>query len=234
MAVYLKCADACGSLESMLTYEEEDAAPSLMRLAALQLVAESALDMRSSDGGTVEVWTIRAEGDAVRGTAPRLAVREGIELSAEMLVNGLPYTVTTLVEEAGYRSPTRAALLLQITAVSATDTRRFEERVPVATHVSLTAKDCERLLDGTQMETAAVDLSQSGIGIACLDVRVRPGDVYALHCRFLHGVVEQDIEVARTTSFDSGQRIVGCRFVQPTAATNAVIDRVMSRDDAAG
>ena len=98
--------------------------------------------------------------------------------------------------------------------------------------MSLTAKDCERLLDGTQMETAAVDLSQSGIGIACLDVRVRPGDVYSLHCRFLHGVVEQDVEVARTTSFDSGQRIVGCTFVQPTAATNAVIARVMSRDDA--
>jgi hypothetical protein len=216
----------------MQTYDDLDTPPSLIRTAALQLVAESALDMRSSDGGEVEVWTIRAEGDAVRATAPRLAVREGIELAAELLVNGLPYTVTTVVEEAGYRSPTRAALLLHVTDVSATDTRRFEERVPVATHVSLTAKDCERLLDGTQMESAAVDLSQSGIGISCLDVRVRQGDVYALHCRFLHGVVEQDIVVSRTTSFDSGQRIVGCSWVQPTAATHAVIERVLSRDDA--
>jgi hypothetical protein len=216
----------------MQTYDEHDTPPSLIRMAALQLVAESALDMRSSDGGEVEVWTIRAEGDSVRATAPRLAVREGIELAAEILVNGLPYTVTTTVDEAGYRSPTRAALLLHVTDVAPTDTRRFDERVPVATHVSLVAKDCERLLDGTQMETAAVDLSQSGIGISCLDARVRPGDVYALHCRFMHGVVEQDIVVSRTTSFDSGQRIVGCTWVQPTAATHAVIERVLSRDDA--
>ena len=219
-------------METLLTYEDEDTPPSLIRSAALQLVAESALDMRSSDDGTVEVWTIRAEGDAVRATAPRLAVREGIELAAEMLINGLPYTVTTRVEEAEYRSPTRAALLLHVIDVSPTDTRRFDERIPVATHVTLTAKECERLLDGTLMETVAVDLARSGIGIACLDARVRPGDVYSLHCRFIHGALAQDVMVTRTTSFDSGQRIVGCTWVQPTAATNLVIERVLSRDDA--
>jgi hypothetical protein len=222
--------DACGALASTETYDQHDSQDlSLLELAAEQLVAESAIDMISSDGGVVEVWTLSSLETVVRATAPRLSVREGISLRADMLVDGLPYMVTATVEEAGYRSPSRAALLLHVTDVSPTGKRRFEERTPVANQVSITAKECDRLLDGVRMETVAVDVSTSGIGISCLDARVRTGDVFGLHCRFIHGVVEQDVRVMRTTSFDSGQRIVGCMFIDPTAATNVVIDRTLSR-----
>ncbi len=215
----------------MHTPGHENTAPSLERLAALQLVLESSVDMRSSDGGTVEVWTISADGDTVHATAPRLEVRGGIELEAQMQLNGLPYTVTTEVVEAGYRSPTRASLELRVTGVAPTESRRFEPRTPVATQVSLVARDCDRLMDDTEMETVAVDLSPSGIGISCLDARVRPGDVFALHCRFINGVIDQHVRVERTTSFDSGQRIIGCTFLHANAATYAVVNKILKRTD---
>jgi hypothetical protein len=229
-----RCADpkdAGDTLETLEPYTDDEPAPSLERLAAMQMVIESALDMHSSDGGTIEVWTIGATDLTVRATAPRLAVREDIELIADLLLHGLPYRVTTRVVEAGYRSPTRAALVLEVIDVSPTDSRRFEHRTPVATHVSMVARDCERLMDETQMDTVAVDLSQSGIGISCLDARVRPGDVFDVHCRFIGGTVDQRVRVERTTSFDTGQRIIGCTFLHANAASHAVINRILTRDE---
>jgi hypothetical protein len=207
-----------------------DASAPSFELAAEALVAASALDMTSSAGAVVEIWTLSNDGNSIRATAPRLDVREGIDLRADLPLEGLPYTVTAHIAEAGYRSPARAALVLVVTDVSPTGARRLEDRVGVATNVTMTAVSCGRLLEGDTMDTVAVDVSPSGIGLSVLDSRVNSGDIFAVHCRFIHGEVNQRVQVVRTTSFDSGQRIAGCRFVDGTAATNAVIDRVMHRD----
>ncbi len=213
-------------VDAMPTYDSQS---SMAELAAEALVAASALDMTSSAGADLEVWTISYDGSRVRASAPRLDVREGIDLRADLMLDGLPHTVTAHVLETEYRSADRAAIVLQVTEVVATGKRRFEERVGVATEVTITAVSCDRLADGDTLRTVAVDVSPSGIGLSVLDSRVRTGDVLALHCRFIHGVVDEEVRVMRTTSFDSGQRIAGCRFVNGRAASNAVIDRVMHR-----
>jgi hypothetical protein len=96
---------------------------------AQALVAESALDMQDETGGTFEVWTIACDGDMVNASAPRLQVQDGMTMTAEVLVDGLPYAVAVRVERADYRSETRASLKMRVTQVEPAGARRGEERV---------------------------------------------------------------------------------------------------------
>jgi len=193
------------------------------------LVAESALEMLDEEGDALEVWTIACEGAMVDASAPRLQVHEGMTLSAELMLDGLPYAVRVRVEQAGYRSEKRASLRCRVTQVAPAGARRGEQRVALAVSGSLHALSCDRLPDRHEFRADLVDLSAGSVGFRADDVRLAPGDLLALHCRFFEGTLEAAARVTAVTPVRSGNLRVGCRLESLDAPTATMLGQVVER-----
>jgi hypothetical protein len=83
-------------------------------LLAERLVAESACDLQTSDGQAIEAWLISSHGTTVVATAPRLSVRQGMELVWRTHLDDGPVAVTLVIADAGYRSERRADVALRV------------------------------------------------------------------------------------------------------------------------
>jgi PilZ domain len=196
---------------------------------AQALVAESALDMLDESGGTVEVWTIACDGEVVQATAPRLQVQDGMKMTADLLLDGLPYTVAVRVEEAGYRSEKRASLRMRVTHVEPAGARRGEDRVELTGSGNLHALSCDRLPDRHEFRVALSNISPGGIAFRADDVRLTPGDLLALHCRFFEGTLEAAARVVAVTPVRPGDLRVGCRLEALDAPSAAMLAQVIDR-----
>jgi hypothetical protein len=193
------------------------------------LVAESALDMLGDEGNAVEVWTIACRGAMVDGSGPRLQVHEGMTLSSELMIDGLPYAVGVRVEKAGYRSEKRASLQLRVTQVEPPGARRDEQRVKLTMSGNLHALSCDRLPDRHEFRADLVDLSAGSVGFRADDVRLAPGDLLALHCRFFEGTLEAAARVTAVTMVRPGDLRVGCRLEALDAPTAMMLEQVVER-----
>ncbi|HEU0193639.1 MAG TPA: PilZ domain-containing protein [Gaiellales bacterium] len=193
------------------------------------LVAESALDMVDDEGNSVEVWTIACEGATVNGSAPRLQVHQGMRLTAELMIDGLPYLVAAHVEDAGYRTEKRASVQMRVTEVDPAGARRGEERVALTVTGNLHALSCDRLPDRHEFRADLVDLSPASVGFRADDVRLAPGDLLALHCRFFEGTLEAAARVTSVTPVRPGNLRVGCRLEALDAPTATMLGQVIER-----
>ena len=134
--------------------------------AAEALVAESALDMADEDGQLIEVWTITNDGIALRASAPRLAVREGMRLAGRIVFDQRPYRVVVEVTEATILSDRRAGLLLKVVEASIDGAQRETERVPMSLRGTLTALVCDRVVPGEPLTITIQDISEGGMGLS--------------------------------------------------------------------
>src|SRR5436190_24394616 len=83
--------------------------------AARRMVEASAIDVETRDGGTLEVWTIAADGDTVQASGPRLQLWGGMQLSWRFLSDdGVPFRAEIDVLESRFKSNTRAELTLRV------------------------------------------------------------------------------------------------------------------------
>jgi hypothetical protein len=198
--------------------------------AANLLVEASAVDMVNDAGAKIEVWTISSDGARVRASAPRLAVAEGMTLSGRVVSDGTPYVIRAVIEEAVYQSDRRAALVLRVTDAAADGGRRRSERVVFSGTAHVTALVCDRIVPGDRISARVSDLSTGGVGLLIADDRPRPGDRLRLYARFLEGVIETDVRVARTVSAGRGDgRAVGCEFVQLPVESARVVGALLER-----
>jgi len=69
--------------------------PTLTEAAAM-LVDASAIDVVTERGDTIEVWTISHQGATVAGSAPRLLVAEGMQITCRLADGGQPIEVRAI------------------------------------------------------------------------------------------------------------------------------------------
>lgn len=201
--------------------------------AAEALVAESALDMADEDGHQVEVWTISNDGAAVRASAPRLSVRQGMHLACRIQVDQRPHRVVAQVVEATIVSDRRAGLLLTVVEAAIDGFQRETERVPMSLRGTLTALICDRVVPGEPITITVQDISEGGMGLAVADRRPRARDLYRLHLRTFEGAITQDVQVRATRPGDQpNTQVLGCAFVAPSADTISTVRRILQRQQA--
>jgi hypothetical protein len=199
--------------------------------AARLIVEASAADVETRTGGLVEVWTIAANGDTVRGSAPRLQIWGGMQLSWRYIDDaGTPYRVEIDVVESRFKSKARADVTLRVMAVTADSSSRADTRWPVTGTASLTAVNCERIVDTDRLRAGFYDLSLSGIALIVSDERVRPGDRFLLRSRFMEGSIDSDVRVARVAPAPDGRGfLVGTFFLHPSPSLAATVQAIIDR-----
>jgi len=204
----------------------------LLIQAAQALVDESAVEMTTGDGGLLELWTIECDGPAVRASAPRLAVHEGMSLACRLVLDGLPHQVEATIEQAAVQSQSRAALIVRVTGVHVDGQRRQSKRVGAAVPATLTALVCDRLVPGETISATIDDLSTGGMALAIADLRPRPGDLLRVRARVFEGTIDCEL---RITSARGGAGpsalLLGGAFVNPDPLTAAAVTALLERLD---
>ncbi len=203
-----------------------------MSRAAHALVDESAVEVTTDGGGVLEVWTIGHEGAAVRASAPRLEVREGMELRCRLMVDGAPHRITAVVERAEFQSQARAALVLRVCDVQIDGEQRRSKRVDVALSAGITAVVCDRLVPGETLSASLEDISQGGVALALADLRIRSGDRLRIRVRVFEGTIDCEARVMSTRGGDTpGTMVAGCAFLDPSPHARQIISRLLERLD---
>lgn len=197
--------------------------------AAAMLVEASALDVDTDRGETIELWTIASDGPVVTASGPRLSVAAGMEITCRLAHGGRPVQVRALIEEAEYRSASRASLVLRILEVAAHGYRRRAERLSVNSSASLRALICDRIVPGEVVPVTLTDLSDAGCAMTLTDGRLREGDRMSLSARFLEGEVVADVRIVRLHSPAPDVYTVGCFFIGMPGVSQVVLERVLGR-----
>lgn len=202
----------------------------LVTRAAHALVDESAVEMTADGGRLLEIWTIACEGGAVRASAPRLEVREGMELRCRLMVDGAPHRITAVVEQAEFQSQTRASLVLRVCDVATDGDQRRSARVEVEVSASVTAVVCDRLVPGETLSAVLDDISEGGVALALADTRVREGDRLRVRVRVFEGTIDTEVRVMSTRGGDTAGTIVaGCAFLSPSPHASEIVTRLLAR-----
>jgi hypothetical protein len=202
--------------------------PSLAEAAAL-LVDASAIDVETERGDTIELWTISHEGATVKGSAPRLLVAEGMQITCRLAHGGHPIEVRGVIDSAEYRSAARASVVVQVVDVLAHGYRRRSERLSVSSAASLRAVICERVVTDEVIPVTLTDLSEAGCSLTFTDSRPRSGDRMVLTARFLEGELAVDVRIVRTHSPSPDIYVAGCYFIGVGVETQVVLERVLAR-----
>lgn len=183
----------------------------LVTRAAHALVDESAVEMTADGGRLLEIWTIACEGGAVRASAPRLEVREGMELRCRLMVDGAPHRITAVVEQAD-------------------GDQRRSARVEVEVSASVTAVVCDRLVPGETLSAVLDDISEGGVALALAGTRVREGDRLRVRVRVFEGTIDTEVRVMSTRGGDTAGTIVaGCAFLSPSPHASEIVTRLLAR-----
>ena len=201
----------------------------LLSLAARALVDESAIDMTTADGRELEVWTISSDGPALRGSAPRLEVREGMRMECRLIIDGMPHRITVEVEQAEIQSQSRAALSLAIVDVAVDGQRRRSERLDVSVAANLTAMICDRLVPGEHLSGMLSDISEGGVAVSVPDLRPRDGDRLRMRARIFEGTIDCELRIVSVRPGDSGTQLLGCVFLEPSAETSRAVSALLVR-----
>jgi len=201
----------------------------LLGRAAELLVEASVIEVSTDRDTSVEVWTISCDGVHLRASAPRLQVAQDMELAARLSIDGLPHTVSLVIEQADAVSHARAALLLRVVSAAPAGYQRQSERIGLAAKATLTALICGRIVPNEQVPGQLTDLSESGVCFTTADARPRAGDRMHVYCRFLEGAIDCDVRVARASSYPTGMIVLGCAFLDPSPETTSVIRGVLAR-----
>jgi hypothetical protein len=202
--------------------------PNLTEAAAM-LVEASAIDVETERGDTIELWTISNDGATVMGSAPRLMVAEGMQITCRMAHGGHPIEVRAVIDSAEYRSESRAAVVLQVLDVLAHGYRRRSERLSVSTAASMRALICERVVTDEIIPVRLTDLSEAGCSVTLTDSRPRSGDRMILTARFLEGEMVVDVRIVRTHSPRPDVFVAGCYFISASVEAQGVLQKVLSR-----
>ncbi len=212
----------------IMTDNPQTPLPTLAEAAAL-LVEASAIDVETDRGDTIELWTIASDGATVTGSGPRLLVAEEMQITCRLAHGGHPIEIKAVIDEAEYRSSSRASIVLQVVDVVAHGYRRRSERLSVTSSASLRAVICEQVVPDEVIPVTLSDLSESGCSVTMTDSRPRSGDRMVLNSRFLEGEIVVDVRIVRVQSPSPDVYIAGCYFISATADALSVLEKVLSR-----
>jgi hypothetical protein len=197
--------------------------------AAAMLVEASAVDVETDRGETIELWTISSDGALVTGSGPRLNVAGGMTVTCRLAHSGQPVQVHAVIEEAEYRSQSRASLVLRVLEVSSHGYRRRAERLSVNSSASLRSAICDRIPPDEVLPVTLTDLSDAGCAVTLTDARLREGDRMSLAARFLEGEVVADVRIVRLHTPAPDVYSAGCFFISMPGVSQVVLERVLGR-----
>ncbi len=197
--------------------------------AAAMLVEASAVDVETDRGETIELWTISNDGPVVTGSGPRLNVAGGMTVTCRLAHGGRPVQVEAVIEEAEYRSQSRASLVLRVVGVRSHGYRRRAERRSVSSAASLRAVICDRIVPDEVVPVTLTDLSEAGCAMTLTDARVREGDRMSLSVRFLEGEVTADVRIVRLHSPAPDVYVAGGHFIGVARMSQVALERVLGR-----
>src|SRR5689334_15416583 len=165
--------------------EDVSSGDGLLSRVAACLVAESAVEMRTDRGGSVEVWTIMAEGARVAASAPRLDVAADMRLECRLTIDATTYRVVVMIEQAYAHSESRAKLVLRVLDAEPDVVVRRAERVEVAVRATLVSLVCDRIVPNEALPVVIDDVSEGGFQATVSHARVRVGDRLRVVARLL-------------------------------------------------
>jgi hypothetical protein len=197
--------------------------------AAAMLVEASAVDVETDRGDTIELWTISSDGPVLTGSGPRLNVAGGMEITCRLAHGGQPVQVRLVIEEAEYRSQSRASLVLRVLEVASHGYRRRAERLSVNSSASLRSVICDRIPPNEVLPVTLTDLSDAGCAMTLTDGRLREGDRMSLSARFLEGEVVAEVRIVRLHSPAPDMYTAGCYFISTPGVSQVVLERVLAR-----
>jgi PilZ domain len=206
--------------------------PLLVRLAQ-QLVDESACELQTGDGESIEFWFISAAAATVVASAPRFEVRAGLELTWRTQLDGRPIVTTLVVDEATYRSERRAQVKLTLTRARTEPRQRRHARRALATKATLTAVNCSGIVDGDWIPATLTDVSDSGVGLTTADTRPRSGDRFRLHVYLVHARLETEVRVTRVSKQRHGEAYLGCSLISDSDDGTEQLRAILKRLDGA-
>lgn len=206
--------------------------PLLARLAQ-QLLDESACDLQTDGGDSIEFWFISAAKTTLVASASRFEVRAGLELTWRTQLDGRPIAATLVVDEATYRSERRAQVKLTLTGARSEPRQRRHARRGLAAKATLTAISCSGIVDGDWIPATLTDVSDSGVGVTTSDTRPRPGDRFRLDLHLLHVRLETEVRVARVSKWRHGEAYLGCSVLATSADAAERLRKILQRLDRA-
>lgn len=193
------------------------------------MVAESAVEMRTDRGGSVEVWTIMAEGARVAASAPRLDVAADMRLECRLTIDATTYRVVVMIEQAYAHSESRAKLVLRVLDAEPDVVVRRAERVEVAVRATLVSLVCDRIVPNEALPVVIDDVSEGGFQATVSDARVRVGDRLRIVARLLEGPLDSEVRVKWAADGGRSERRIGCAFITPPRTSQTTIDRLLRR-----
>lgn len=195
---------------------------------ALRLLHAAGQVMLRSDGGDeVPVTVERLDGSELWGTAPRIRVASGRQLTARLTdPEGAPWLVHVAVEQAVFHTDDLAAVVLRVTGVEPDGSRRLAHRVPAGGIAWLEAVCCQEVVDGDRVDATMVDVSTSGVALATGRI-LRRGDRLRFHGRFFAETVTAEVRVMSIRYGGAGRSVYGCQFIDIAGDDVARLERII-------
>jgi hypothetical protein len=199
--------------------------------ATRRLFAVPSQQLELEDGGHLPVYATAVHGTAVTGTAPRLKIAAGMRMVGRVVADDeRPWAITFLVEEANYHSDQLARVKLRAVRLALDDTRRGSVRVPAGGAASLTAINCQNVVDGDRVEATVTDLSETGVGLSTNRI-LRRGDRLLFAARFFTEEIRAEVRVASVRESPGSRPVVGARFIAIDRENQLRLERVLEGND---
>jgi hypothetical protein len=201
--------------------------PSLERAVEL-LSRTGSADFERDIGGTLTVAITRTFGADLTGTADRMRIVGGMELTGRVVVGGRRYRVTMLCERAVLETANDARVRLRAVDVSeeGAATIVLAGRQTLQRPGRMTAIYCQDVVDGDTVDGTIIDLSRLGVTFRTTRL-LRRGDRLFLRARFFAEPLETTVRVS-SARVVNGSVIEECVFAVPTRELAELVERIAS------
>lgn len=196
---------------------------------AVELLSRSgSADFERDIGGSLTVAITRVFGTQLTGTADRMRIVGGMELTGRVVVGGRRYRVTMLCERAVLETAHDARVRLRAVDVAeeGAETIVLASRQTLQRPARMTAIYCSDVVDGDVVDGTIVDLTRLGITFQTTRL-LRRGDRLFLRARFFAEPLETSVRVASTRTVN-GSVVAECVFQMPTRELAEIVERIAS------
>lgn len=196
--------------------------------AVEQLAAQGTVLATDQSGQAFELQPRSADGTRLTALTGRLRLASATQATVRVQdQTGRPWIVTLRVEAAAMHSQDTAETVLRATGLRLDPAHRKAERVAINGRASLTAINCQNVVDADVVEARVFDLAEGGVAIATQRL-LRSGDRLLLQARFFATEIEAEVRVARIRERRDGVVEAGCRFIALTREQRATVQDLLA------
>jgi hypothetical protein len=185
--------------------------------AALSILSQQptgAVDAFSSDGGVVTLRILPERGPFLVAEAPRLRVREGLDLLVRRNdPAGGGHDISLTVAEVREQADWMARVLLRVLDVRRRHGQRVTPRARLEETATVHVLGARAIAQDEEAEVRLADLSPSGVAFVS-DLTFHVGDRVAMLARLAGRTLRLQARVLQTAEAHHGHQRVGCEILQ--------------------